>query len=108
MIETEHNIHDVKDEVDVPSEIEEPQDVKDEVVKSSEVKIILDYSARSHVLIGDFKDKYEKFRVEVLRPTVGYHYHSRMKIGKGWTIRKDLFDNMKNSLKEYNIHFEVV
>jgi len=70
------------------------------------VKIVKDYTRESHVLVGDFKNKYENFRVEYLRKADFAHYNSKLLTGPGWTICKKNIHDVISALEKYNINFE--
>lgn len=76
------------------------------------LKIVTNYTPRSHVLCGEaLKDVYASFRLEVLRVEEWSTWHPKMAPipgGKGWCIRKANFDDLVAKLAKYEIPYEVV
>lgn len=58
------------------------------------------------VITGPF-DKLESFRLNVLRPTKGVTYCSRMAAGKGWVFEEDKLPIIKRALQAYNLPYEI-
>lgn len=65
--------------------------------------IYLDYSNRSHVLVGDFKDEFSVFREKVLTPSKDFIYNPKLKVGKGWLIDKEKYSELLSALLEHKI-----
>jgi len=63
----------------------------------------LNYSERSHVLVGDFQETYKSFREEVLSASKSYTYNPRLKVGCGWLINKESYSVLCEKLTERDV-----
>ena len=75
------------------------------------LRIILDYTPRSHILCGeDLKEKYADFRINILRVVEWATWHTRMKVpgGKGWCIRKENLLDLEAHLQMAGIPYEKI
>ena len=71
--------------------------------------IVLNYGPRkvSIALLGDFKVKYVKYKDEFLNPTSWIKF-IRLAIGPGWLAKNERLDELKKSLKKFNISWEEI
>jgi len=75
---------------------------------TTDARIVKNYSDNSHVLLGDFKDRFEQFRLDVLRPSKAYHFNGRLLTGPGWVVGKESLEELKASLAAASITFDEV
>lgn len=75
---------------------------------TTDARIVKNYSDNSHVLLGDFKDRFEQFRLDVLRPGKAYHFNGRLLTGPGWVVGKESLEELKASLSGASITFDEV
>lgn len=64
------------------------------------------YTQESHLLIGDFKEQYKDFRINVLRKTGWIHYQPRLKVGKGWVFKKEKESELISLLNSNRISYK--
>ena len=80
----------------------------DEQEFETDARIVLNYTERSHVLLGDFKDRFKFFRIEMLRSAEWAHFNGQLLIGVGWVIRQDSIEWLKIELNHSGITFDEV
>ena len=75
------------------------------------LRVYTDYSSVSHVITGvALKEQLAEFRVNVLKRELNASWHHKLvKIpeGKGWTIKKEKFDQLLGYLGIYGISYDV-
>ena len=81
---------------------------KDRQEFRTDARIVLDYTKNSHVLLGDFKEKFKFFRIHILSPAEWAHFHGRLLTGAGWVIQKDSITKLIVELNLAEITFDKV
>lgn len=64
----------------------------------STVRLYLNYSPSSSVLIGPFKDEFKEFREKYLTPNSNMRYHPKLSVGKGWLIPNNFVNMIVDAL----------
>jgi len=66
------------------------------------VTLHLNYTIKSHVMTGDFKERYADFRETFLNPTPWIRY-GKYRVGKGWVISQKRLGELKEALDEHGV-----
>lgn len=80
---------------------------KEELAEPEEVTIHLNYTPKSHVLTGGFRQRYKDFKLEVLRGKSGFR-GGKYRVGPGWVFAQARLHELKDALDGAEIPYREI